>query len=169
MKTDREVFELLWELDKIYGEVIHGHELEQEKLDGLIQEILQYDRTLNEEYNDVLAMAIKIFGMKVNLINQLNERTPKQEEEFDKIRDTFKILEMKRFEIINNYVMGTVKKADIERFGNLLFNFRKRLYAIPICDSNLLEIAKMKSKIQHFETEVLEDEDVLRVAYQNES
>lgn len=169
MKTDREVFELLWELDKIYGEVIHGQKLEQEKLDGLIQEILQYDHTSNEEYNDVLAMAIKIFGMQVNLINQINERTSKQDEKFDKIRGTFRILEMKRFEIINNYVMGTVKKADIEQFGNLLFNFRKRLYAIPICDSNLLEIAKMKSKIQHFETEVLEDEDVLRVAYQNES
>jgi hypothetical protein len=41
------------------------------------------------------------------------------------------------------------------------------LYAIPISDNNLLEIAKMKSKIQHFNTQVLEDEEVLRTAYDN--
>lgn len=82
------------------------------------------------------------------------------EEEFEKIT-------IKRFEIINNYVMGIVRKEEIDAFRDTLFAFRKVLYAIPISDSNLLKIAKMKSKIQHFETEVLEDEEVLRVAYQN--
>jgi hypothetical protein len=32
----------------------------------------------------------------------------------------------------------------------------------------MLEVAKMKSMVQHFNTEILEDEDVLRVAYSNE-
>ena len=41
------------------------------------------------------------------------------------------------------------------------------LYAIPISDNNLLEIAKMKSKIQHFNTQILEEEDILRAAYEN--
>ena len=31
----------------------------------------------------------------------------------------------------------------------------------------LLEVAKMKSKLQHYNTEVLEDEELLRLAYSN--
>ena len=49
----------------------------------------------------------------------------------------------------------------------MLFQFRNTLYAIPINDDNLLEIAKMKSKIQHFNTYVLEDEEILKQAYKN--
>ena len=76
-------------------------------------------------------------------------------------------LEIKRFNIENSYVMGIIRIEDINSFGDELFQFRNMLYAIPISDNNLLEIAKMKSKIQHFNTEILEDEDILRVAYEN--
>ena len=63
--------------------------------------------------------------------------------------------------------MGILKVADIDSFKEHLFQFRNLLYAITISDSNLLEIAKMKSKIQHFNTEILEDEDILKQAYEN--
>ena len=63
--------------------------------------------------------------------------------------------------------MGIIKIEDINSFKQELFQFRDMLYAITISDSNLLEIAKMKSKVQHFNTEILEDEDILRVAYAN--
>ena len=76
-------------------------------------------------------------------------------------------IEIKKFNIENSYIMGIVKIEDINIFKDELFQFRNMLYAIPISDNNLLEIAKMKSKIQHFNTEILEDEDILRVAYEN--
>ena len=71
------------------------------------------------------------------------------------------------FNIENSYIMGMVRIDDINIFKDELFQFRNMLYAIPISDNNLLEIAKMKSKIQHFNTQVLEDEEVLRTAYDN--
>ena len=85
----------------------------------------------------------------------------------ENLRNEFRMIEMKRFNIVNNYVMGIVKISDVNSFKDNLFNFRNKLYAIPINDDNLLEIAKMKSKIQHYNTEVLEDEELLRLAYSN--
>ena len=83
------------------------------------------------------------------------------------LREEFAKLEIKHFAIVNDYVMGIVKNSQIDTFKEELFSFRDKLYAIPISDNNLLEIAKMKSKIQHFNTEVLEDEEILRQAYAN--
>ena len=66
-----------------------------------------------------------------------------------------------------SYLDENIGHEVINLFKDELFQFRNMLYAIPISDNNLLEIAKMKSKIQHFNTEILEDEDILRVAYAN--
>lgn len=90
-----------------------------------------------------------------------------EEDKLNKIREDFKALEIKKFNIINSYIMGVVKIEEIDVFKNELFRFRDMLYAIPISDDNILEIASLKSKVQHFNTEVLEDEEILRVAYQN--
>ena len=90
-----------------------------------------------------------------------------EEDKLNKIREDFKALEIKKFNIINSYIMGVVKIEEIVVFKNELFRFRDMLYAIPISDDNILEIASLKSKVQHFNTEVLEDEEILRVAYQN--
>lgn len=83
------------------------------------------------------------------------------------LRRKFKILKTKRFNIINSYIMGSVKIGDIEAFGKSLNRFREQLYKIEITDEILLEVAKMKSQIQHFNTEIMEDEDVLKMAYDN--
>ena len=88
-----------------------------------------------------------------------------EEDKLNKIREDFKDLEIKKFNIINSYIMGVLKIEEINEFKNELF--RDMLYAIPISDDNILEIASLKSKVQHFNTEVLEDEEILRVAYQN--
>ena len=90
-----------------------------------------------------------------------------EEDKLNKIREDFKALEIKKFNIINSYIMGVVKIEEILVFKNELFRFRDMLYAIPISDDNILEIASLKSKVQHFNTEVLEDDEILRVAYQN--
>ena len=91
----------------------------------------------------------------------------KKEIILEDLEEEFKELEMKRFETVNRYVMGMISVEDIDDFKKVLFDFRDRLYAIQINDTNILRIAKMKSKVQHFDTEILEDEDVLRVAYAN--
>ncbi len=78
----------------------------------------------------------------------------------EKIEDELMELELLKFKIMENYVKGILTKKEIDEFKTKLFTFKDALYVIPISDSNLLKIAKMKSKIQHFETEVLEDEEV---------
>lgn len=83
------------------------------------------------------------------------------------LRKKFEILKTKRFNIINSYIMGQVKIDDIKAFGEDLNKFREQLYKIEINDEILLEVAKMKSQVQHFNTEIMEDEDVLMMAYNN--
>jgi len=85
----------------------------------------------------------------------------------DELREQFKQIEILRFNIMNNYVMGIVKIEEIDMFRDILFTFRDILYEYETTEDTLLEIAKMKSMIQHYNTEVLEDEDVLKIAYDN--
>ena len=86
----------------------------------------------------------------------------------DYLRKEFLKIETARFNIINGYIKGLVKKEEIDRFEKALFDFREKLYEFVWDEENMLEVAKMKSMVQHFNTEILEDEDVLRVAYSNE-
>lgn len=85
------------------------------------------------------------------------------------LRKKFEILKTKHFNIINSYIMGKITVSDIESFGKDLNKFREQLYSIEITDEILFEVAKMKSQVQHFNTEIMEDEDVLRMAYGNQN
>lgn len=85
----------------------------------------------------------------------------------DLLREEFLNIEKRHFTIVNKYIMGMVEVYDIDNFRTILDEFRNKLYTFSVNEENMLEIAKMKSKIQHFNTEVLEDEDMLRVAYSN--
>ena len=86
----------------------------------------------------------------------------------EELRIEFLKIEAERFTIINGYIMGIIKKSEIDRFEKALLEFREDLYKFICDDENILEIAKMKSKVQHFNTEILEDEEVLKIAYLNE-
>ena len=83
------------------------------------------------------------------------------------LREEFLNVEKNRFNIVNKYIMGIVEINDIEYFKVQLENFRNKLYTFNVNEETVFEIAKMKSKIQHFNTEILEDEDMLRIAYNN--
>lgn len=85
----------------------------------------------------------------------------------DFLREEFLNVEKNHFNIVNKYIMGIVEINDIEGFKVQLESFRNKLYTFNVNEENVFEIAKMKSKIQHFNTEILEDEDMLRVAYNN--
>ncbi len=155
---------LLIELDQLYADVVNGTKNIQSRLDQLLISISEFSE--NDLKDDIVGMVIINFNDKVNLISELCPQ-PQEIISIEDVKNEFKVLEIKQFEINNNYVLGIVKYSEIEEFQKLLFAFREKLYAIPISDNNLLEIAKMKSKIQHYETEILEDEDILKTAYQN--
>jgi hypothetical protein len=156
-------------LDVLYNEVLSGNKGILDDLDSLLLEILKYDdlSLYNEEEIEQITLMIRFFTEKINIIYSLLDVDNDNLLTIDNIRNEFKLLEMKRFNIVNSYVMGIVKIEDINLFRDALFQFRDMLSVIPISDDNILEIARMKSKIQHFNTEVLEDEDMLKQAYSN--
>lgn len=162
------ILNLVKEIDSLYDELISSNKDISEALDKLLLEVLVYEDMQGIDLEDSLVIdkAIKAISYKVELIYSVLN-TKRDKVTLEDLREEFIELEKIRFETINKYVMGIVKILDIEQFKDKLFEFRKRLYAISISDNNILEIAKMKSKVQHFNTEVLEDEDVLRVAYSN--
>lgn len=162
------ILNLVKEIDSLYDELISSNKDISEALDKLLLEILVYEDMQGIDLEDSLVIdkAIKAISYKVELIYSVLN-TKRDKVTLEDLREEFIELEKLRFETINKYVMGIVKILDIEQFKDKLFEFRKRLYAISISDNNILEIAKMKSKVQHFNTEVLEDEEVLRVAYSN--
>lgn len=163
------IFTLLRDIDGLYNKVLNGNKNVVDQLDDLMVKILEYDdlSSYNNGEVEVISLVIKNFTDKVNLIYKLLDLSIKKEITLEELEEEFRQIELKRFETVNRYVMGLIMVDDIERFKNDLFSFRERLYAIQINDNNLLKIARMKSKVQHFDTEILEDEDVLRVAYQN--
>mgnify|MGYP007070325936 CR=1 FL=1 len=83
------------------------------------------------------------------------------------LKKEFRVIEILRFNIVSNYVTGMVNASDIEEFKEKFFRFREHLYDFATNEENILEVAEMKSQLQHYNTEVLEDEDLLRVAYSN--
>ena len=85
----------------------------------------------------------------------------------EKIRKLFFVLEKDRFTIVNNYIMGIISIQEVTMFGQKIEKIRNLLDNFQTNDENLLEIAKYKSKIQHFYTEIMEDEELLRMAYSN--
>ena len=158
-------------LDILYNRVIDGNQDVLDELDNLLLVLLKYDNLskYNSDEVEQIISLINAFTEKVNLIYELLEVKRDNLLSLENLREDFSKLEMKRFVIVNNYVMGIVTIDDINSFRESLFQFRNRLYAIPISDNNILEIAKMKSKVQHFNTEVLEDEDLLKQAYANKN
>lgn len=85
----------------------------------------------------------------------------------EEIRKLFFVLEKDHFTIINNYIMGIISIQEVTMFGQKIEKIRNLLDNFQTNDENILEIAKYKSKIQHFYTEIMEDEELLRMAYSN--
>lgn len=156
-------------LDNLYNQVLNGKQDIFIESDKIMIDILKLkDTTIEDkdEYEFVDGL-IHSFVEKINLMYEILDVKKDNLLTLEHLDEEFHKLEIKKFNIENSYIMGMIKIDDINLFKDELFQFRNMLYAIPISDSNLLEIAKMKSKIQHFNTQILEDEDILRVAYEN--
>ena len=170
MRKIEKALQLLRDIDCLYVEVIEGNKDVLEKMDDSM--LLLFDFYDLDAYSskdrEIVELVISSFHTKVDLINKLLDYKD-ETITIDNLRNEFNQVEAKRFEVDNHYVKNIVTVEEIEEFKDLLFSFRDRLYAIPISDSNLFEIAKMKSKVQHYNTEVLEDENLFQVAYQNQN
>lgn len=84
----------------------------------------------------------------------------------DDIRNEFIDIEKIHFELVNKYIIGIININEVNDFGKRLEEFKVKVYS---CNEEeyIMEIAKIKSKIQHFYTEIMEDEELLRIAYGN--
>ncbi len=156
------------EINKIYNDALNDCGNVLERIDNFLIDLPIFDdKSLFEIYDDnELKEFFKNISVKIATIYSLIDLKV-ENVSIEDLRKEFLSLEKLRFETVNKYIMGIINRQDIEVFKDSLFGFRHRLYAISISDNNILEIAKMKSKAQHFYTEVLEDEDILKVAYNN--
>lgn len=156
-------------LDELYNQVLNGKQDIFSESDKIMLDILKLKDMVidDQDESDFVEGLIHSFVEKINLMYEILDVKKDNLLTLEHLDEEFHKIEIKKFNIENSYIMGMVKIEDINIFKDELFQFRNMLYAIPISDTNLLEIAKMKSKIQHFNTQILEDEDILRVAYQN--
>jgi hypothetical protein len=156
-------------LDKLYSEVLNGKQDIFGESDKIMVDILKLKdmSIIDKDEQEFVDGLIHSFVDKINLMYEILDVKKDNLLTLEHLEEEFHKLEIKRFNIENSYIMGMIKAEDINLFAEELFQFRNMLYAIQISDINLLPIAKMKSKIQHFNTEILEDEDILRVAYEN--
>lgn len=76
-------------------------------------------------------------------------------------------LEKKHFVIIDSYVIGMVTKEEIKDFENFYTEMHEAVYEMETNEENIREIARIKSILQHYYTEILEDEELLTMAYSN--
>lgn len=83
------------------------------------------------------------------------------------MRKNYNNIEIMHFNIIQRYVLGVISIEEINDFDTIIKIFREELDNFVTDDDTLLEIAAMKSQIQHFITDSIEDEEVLKVAYFN--
>ena len=85
----------------------------------------------------------------------------------EEIRELFFLLEKDHYNILNNYITGLVNIQEVNEFGEKIAIIRHLLDNFETNEENLLEIARYKSKVQHFYTEIMEDEELLDMAYSN--
>ena len=85
----------------------------------------------------------------------------------ENLREQFYNIEKERFVLVDKYIKGIINIDEVNKFGKTLEEFKKVLYNIEIEEAIVLEIAKMKSMIQHYYTEIMEDEELLNIAYSN--
>lgn len=146
----------------------------REKIDSMYKRASSGDISVIDDLNrlievekDTNSSLISLFQEKISAIFDIVSRYKDNLLNIENLRSEFNILKMMRFNIVNNYVMGLVKASDIEDFRDSYNKFYNILYAYKYKEEEMMEIAKMKSMIQHFRMEILEDMDVLDAAYQN--
>ncbi len=87
---------------------------------------------------------------------------------FEEANKDLELLEIKHFGIIDAYITGMLKIDEVKEFETFLADMREAIYEMEVEEEHIMDIAKIKSKMQHYYTEILEDEELLSVAYRNQ-
>ena len=85
----------------------------------------------------------------------------------EEIQKLFFELEKEHYIVLNKYLTGRITISEVNAFGQKIEQLRFLLDNYEPTEENMLEIAGYKSKIQHFYTEIMEDEELLGMAYNN--
>lgn len=158
---------LLNRINKIYGDMLNKKYESFNSLKDIHKELTMLKEEIKTSENEELVKKIlSICNEEINLITFLNNEYCKG---IDYIRSSFLDVEKMHYEVTNKYITGIILPGDIKDFEKKLIGFKTILYKHNPIEENVMEIAKMKSKVQHFTTEILEDEDVLKIAYENEN
>ena len=158
---------LLNRINQIYSDMLNKKYESFGNLKDIHKELVMLkDEIKPGENEDLIKRIINICNEQISLITYLNEEYCK---DIDYIRNSFLGLEKAHYEVTNKYITGVILPSDIKEFENIIQKFKTILYKHNPSEENVMEVAKMKSKVQHFTTEILEDEDVLKIAYSNKN
>ena len=80
----------------------------------------------------------------------------------EELRKDFISLEREHYIIINNYITKKVTKEEYKNFTVKLFKFREKLDNYQSKPEEIYEVAGMKSRVQHYITDTVEDEEILK-------
>ena len=154
---------LLSRINAIYDDVLNKKMDSYDKLNDIYKEINVLSNEIRSS-DEIVKRIVNLCSEEIKIINYVYKNL---NVDIDDLRKQFMDVEKNHFEITNKYIKGVITKSDIDEFGNVLNNFKDVLYIFTYNDENMIEVAKMNSKIQHYVTEILEDEEVLKIAYQN--
>jgi len=164
---------LLLDLDKIYEQILLGNYDVLGKLQTIVESVISFQDLDKDSVNYPLFQEfLEAFETKTSLIYKILELDDGESVKEYKLADLQKkmnIIEMKHFDYVQKAMFEQLTFQEYEDFRKGIESFRNILDRFQCDDENLLEVAGMKSRVQHFITDFLEDEEVLRVAYQNKN
>lgn len=159
---------ILSNINRMYIDVLNSSIIDINLLEQFNEELMNV--CLNEyssDDQDILSSVITSALEQYNLIKYLLNKREMNTVNIDVLRKEFVFIETEHFNILNSYVQGTLVKDSIDCYYDSWKKFRERLYQYEPNEDEIMEVAKMKSKVQHFSTDIFEDEDVLSIAYSN--
>lgn len=86
---------------------------------------------------------------------------------YDELKKDFLLLEKMRYEIVDSYILGNVIINQVDDFKTFFMLIRSSINTLVVTEENVYKVAKIKSKMQHYYTEILEDDELLTMAYKN--
>lgn len=170
MKDIQYYMGILSNINRMYIDVLNGSLIDDNLLEEFNSELLSISlKDFKTQEQDVLSSVVTSSLEQYNLIKYVLCKRKNNEISIDVLRREFVIIESEHFNILNNYVQGVLMKNQIDSYYDVWKKFKEKLYQYEPSEDEIMEIAKMKSKMQHFSTDIFEDEDVLSIAYSNVS
>lgn len=168
MKNLQYYMGILSNINRMYIDVLNGSLIDEVLLEQFNDELMSISfKDFGEQEQDILSSVVTSSLEQFNLIKYVLCKRKNNEVTFDILRSEFVFVEAEHFNILNSYVQGNLMKNQIDLYYDMWQKFREKLYQYEPLENEIMEVAKMKSKVQHFSTDIFEDEEVLSIAYSN--